>query len=285
MSRSLIPRLGAVLILTVAPTSAATAQVVGGRITSAADASALAEAVVTLIATDGTVAGFVRADSIGAFQLQAREAGSYRLYVVHPGFTHYVSPAWIDLEAADDVRLEIALRPSEEPQALPAVLVTAERESIRNRRVHGLDLRAVDGEIITRSEVAAQAPFAATAYDVVRSKRIGALRQRGDLCLVTNAGGPRRGANSVIGLVGGSEALYRTDQSIFGDGARTNRCIAVLVDEVPWARPGESEDAFYGVLGHVKPEDIDWMFVRRSGGGAPTALYIYTKDFTRYAQR
>jgi hypothetical protein len=273
-----------VLTCTALGAAPAAAQVVTGRITTAADSTPLPGVAVTLFDTTRLVA-VVRTDSSGQFRVRGPAPGDYRVYVVHSGFAHFVSADWLRLERARELRIDVELQPTTTAQALPAVVIDAERESLRKRRVGGRDLRAVPGEIITRSEIAMIAADAVSVNDIVRSRRIIALRVNRDLCLETLQTGPRRGARSMGGLFGGGTGAFGGNGVMPFDGSdETQYCLQILVDEVVWANPGDSEDAYYAVAGLIKPDDIDWMFVERSRG-TPITLHIYTKSFARYAHR
>lgn len=278
MARSYAVRAGMLLAaFAAAGATSASSQVVTGRVTAAPDGTPLSGVAVTLFDSAHSVAGVVRTDSTGSFRLLAPSQGLYRIYVVHSGFAHFVTREWMRFRGPADLRLDIDLHPASTAQALPSVLIAAERESLRKRRVQGRDLRAVPGEIITRSEVAMIAEDASSVYDIVRTRRITALRLRADLCLAPLQAGPRRGMWSMRDPFGNVPLAFAATDD-------TGHCLPVHVDEVVWARPGDPVDAYFAVAGHIKPDDIDWMFVERASG-APVALHIYTKSFVNYAQK
>jgi len=249
-----------VAFATLLATRAPGAQGIAGRVTDTSDSLAIIGATVSVFDTAGVLNGIARTDDAGRFAVRVPLPGLYGLYIQRPGYVPFTSD-WLRAIGAEYVIFDIVL--TRLPRTLSPVVVEAKRPSRRERKIGGVSLRSIDGDIITPEEVQAFARDAADVLDLIRSKRLGWVRIS-NLCPVS---------------------------------MRTNRCLTVIIDEVLSVSPDDPPDEYEAVLHSVRPEEIEWMFVSpsagpvaiatlrggdmskvgtRSGGGT---LYIYTRRF------
>ena len=129
-ARSII---AALLILFAAP---AAAQTLHGRVTDAATGAPVAGARLTLLDASGGTAATAQSAADGAFRLQARAPGEYRVSAQRLGYRPTLTR---EVELAAGAAVEVELRMA----AAPLVLDTAVARGAHGRGVHG---RVVDDE-------------------------------------------------------------------------------------------------------------------------------------------
>jgi hypothetical protein len=244
------------------------AQSVSGVVSDFATGRPLAGASLALADSSGAVVTTTVTDSVGHYHLQARASGRYAIRVRILGY----APATIDsLDlplASRSRRVDFSVRRLTTEAALQSVLIEERRESLRNRRVLGENLRSTSGEIITEYEVDEAREGAINALDVVRAVRLPGLRLNGDICTISTGFTRRRGAFSLNNPL--------TDAPLNQDA--TAHCLPIHVDEVLMAEPGDPVDSFYSAMAQVRPDELAWVYLARSRG-TPVAIFFFTKRF------
>ena len=127
--------LAALLVLLLAAAPAA-AQTLSGRVTDAASGAPVAGARLTLLDASGGTAATAQSAADGAFRLQARVPGGYRVSAQRLGYRATLTR---EVELAAGAAVEVELRMA----AAPLVLDTAVARIGRDRGVHG---RVLDDE-------------------------------------------------------------------------------------------------------------------------------------------
>jgi hypothetical protein len=92
----------------------------------------------------------VRTDARGEFRVRLARFGEVAIFARRLGFTPQRSP-FRTLGATDSLSLDLTL--SGAPLRLSAVLIQSQRDSIRQTRVFGMDMRTIGGTIITPAQV------------------------------------------------------------------------------------------------------------------------------------
>lgn len=165
----------------------AQAQVLRGTVTDSAGAP-IPDASVALVDSTGRVVESGYASRNGAFRLRAVRAGSYAVFGRRLGFAPKRSE-FHDVGVSDTVSITIALTVN--PPSLAAVVIRAQRDTIRRSHIFGLDLRTLGGTIITPAEIDRSIAGARDINEVFQRQAIVAFRYEEDRhCIVSNRGYP-----------------------------------------------------------------------------------------------
>lgn len=208
------------------------------------------DAQVMMVDRAGTIARLVRTTPRGEFIVKAAEPGYYALRVRRLGYAQHTTNL-LELEAGDTFPIEIVLPAAQ--TTLSTVTVRAQRDTISRRRVFGMNLRSIAGNILTPAEIESRAAGARTVVDIIRSigpAWITSIETPDGDCVSTTRGG-----------AGGSS------------------CLLVYVDNVRIDPPGSVGDvASLDAIDHVvllRATDAGVLF----GTGAHNGVVlIYTKS-------
>lgn len=148
------------------------AQFIKGKVLDSENRDAVRSAFVSLIDTSATIVVGTAVDSRGRFTIRVREPGVYAVATTGTGYVTQLSK-WIQLSAADS--FEVNVRLARAVNTLPAVVVEAQRDSIRKFGIPGINARIVAGTVVTPMEVDVAARSAGSAYDVLQTLNISTL--------------------------------------------------------------------------------------------------------------
>lgn len=155
--------------------AAANGQLIRGSVRDAESREIVRSAFVALLDSSAAILTGVSVSNRGRFSLVVPVPGVYAVATVKDGYVRQVS-GWIEVSAIDTI--EVTVRLARLANTLSAVLIEAERDSIRRSGILGLSSRAINGTIVSESEVAIAAVSAHTAYDLVESLHIPSLVTR-----------------------------------------------------------------------------------------------------------
>jgi hypothetical protein len=238
------------LVLALVP-AMSEAQIVRGVILDSLEKDPIQDAWVSLLDSTGHLISAVRSARNGRFRLDARGNRYFAVHTRSAGFQALVS-GWIE-GALTDV-FDVTVRLPRLPGQLPEIVVTAERDSLREfATILGMKVGTFGGRLITPSQVAYAVGGARDYLDVLQSQ-------------------------AIVGF-----SLKCLDRSCVERCYASNRggCVKLYIDDVP-VRLENAADL-------IPPWMIDYALVLRSGeagvfaGGDSQAgaLLIYTKGRLR----
>lgn len=163
------------------------AQVLRLTIRDSVSNEGLADVVVAVLASDGSIAASGITRSAGALSLRLRGPGQYAVFARKLGF----SPATTEPfdVGADSTAREVFMRRI--PQFLASVAVRAERESIRSGRLFGMKIGSLSASIISPTQVDGAVLGALDYTDLVsRNPSPSILVDYERKCVLSNRGDP-----------------------------------------------------------------------------------------------
>ncbi|MFN8571377.1 MAG: carboxypeptidase-like regulatory domain-containing protein [Gemmatimonadaceae bacterium] len=173
----------------------ASAQSIHGVVHDTAGAP-VRDAIVALVDSLARLRQSERTDGAGMFELKLPPSGRFTILVRRLGF----APKRIAVEAgasAAATPLDIVLVGA--PVRLSAVTIKAQRDSLRQTRVFGMDLRTIGGTIITPAQIDQSVLGARDILDVFsRQSVIGFTVDEDQHCIVHNRGFPRECLPAVV---------------------------------------------------------------------------------------
>src|SRR5438105_1785735 len=156
--------------------SPAQAQVLKGVVLADSGHRPVESAMVTLLDTSAAVAGIVRSGSDGTYRIRVPQPGYFALRATLLGYRPKVTN-WIEVGGGDTIYVELWIE--RVPVRLQAAIVEAQRDSIRNRPVLGMNARSLGGTIITPAEIEAHVPGASNFTDVIGAQGIVGIAIKG----------------------------------------------------------------------------------------------------------
>jgi hypothetical protein len=204
------------------------------------------DALVGLVTADGKLGAAIRSSARGAYELRVPEPGYYALYARSLGFRPKLS-GWIDVEARDTIAADLDLVAA--PTQLTAAVIRAQRDSLLDHSILGMNLRAFNGRIVSPAEVDIAALGARDVADMVQRQAYPGI------------------------LVDAKRRCVRSAR-----GGSTGDCLPVMVDGILLSDPTLLDQV-------VPPIAVDYIVLLRStetgvlfgSAGHDGALLVFTR--------
>ncbi|MEP7345382.1 MAG: carboxypeptidase-like regulatory domain-containing protein [Gemmatimonadaceae bacterium] len=170
-------------------------QVLRGTIRDSASVP-IRDAIVAAVDSNARVLASVRTDALGQYRMQLRGPSEVAIFARRLGFVPRRSP-FQSLTAADSLTVDLTL--SGAVVRLSAVLIKSQRDSIRQTRVFGMDMRTIGGTIITPAQVDQAVLGARDILDVFNHQAVlGFSVDEGRGCIIHERGFPRQCLPAVV---------------------------------------------------------------------------------------
>lgn len=170
-------------------------QVVRGAIRDSTS-TPIRDALVAVVDSGARVLASVRTDARGEYRVQLSRPGEVAIFARRLGFTPKRSPFQV-IGATDSISIDLTL--SGAPVRLSAVLIRSQRDSIRQTRVFGMDMRTIGGTIITPAQVDQAVMGARNILDVFNRQAVLGFSVDEDRgCIIHERGFPRECLPAIV---------------------------------------------------------------------------------------